>query len=235
MTADPDENKQSSKQLRRRNSRPHQWLAYGLLALGFVAIVAAVLLFWQGSARAPQVPADGQSAEPTPSSAQPTAQAIAAYSVAPDHPKYIAIDSIKLPQTRIFPLGLRADQQIAVPDNIHDAGWYINSAKPGQSGAMFIYGHVSSWEARGAFYNLKKLQAGDQVVVTNGADQHFTYQVLSTKTYPHDAVPMDTVLAPAEAGKPGLNLMTCAGSVIKGTSEFDQRLVVYTKQVQPAS
>jgi len=218
----------------RRKTGPQTWLAYGLLAAGFVAIVAAALLLWQGSASAPQAPVDGQSAEPQPSSTKPAAQAIASYNVAPDRPKYITIDSIKLPQTRIFPLGLLPDGQIATPNNIHDAGWYSSSAKPGQSGAMFIYGHVSSWKANGAFYNLNKLKAGDRVTVTNGANQSFTYQVLSTKTYPHDAVPMDAVLAPAEAGKPGLNLMTCAGRIIKGTSEFDERLVVYTKQIQPA-
>jgi hypothetical protein len=43
---------------------------------------------------------------------------------------------------------------------------------------------------------------------------------------------MDQVLVPANANKPGLNMMTCTGEVIKGTSEFNERLVVYANLVK---
>jgi LPXTG-site transpeptidase (sortase) family protein len=114
---------------------------------------------------------------------------------------------------------------------IYDAGWYNASAKPGQDGAMFIYGHVSSWQANGAFYNLKKLTAGDTITITRGDNATFTYKVVSSKIYPKDDVDMNAVLAPVDASKPGLNLMTCTGTVIKGTSEFSDRLVVFMSLV----
>jgi LPXTG-site transpeptidase (sortase) family protein len=129
-------------------------------------------------------------------------------------------------------LGVVKNNQIAVPDNIYDAGWYNGSAKPGQKGAMFIYGHVSSWKAKGIFYNLKKLKPGDSITVTRGDDSTFTYKVVTTKIYPYNNVDMKQVLAPADQNKPGLNLMTCTGKIIKNTSEFEQRLVVFTTLVK---
>jgi sortase A len=96
---------------------------------------------------------------------------------------------------------------------------------------MFIYGHVSSWTNDGVFYNLKKLKAGDTITITRGDNTTYNYQVVSVKIYPYNNVDMEQVLAPIDASKPGLNLMTCTGQVIKGTSEFNERLVVFTSLV----
>ena len=195
-----------------------------LLVAGLWLIVGAVLLSARDSRVVTRPPGIGRS---SPSSVTPSAGAVASYAVAPDHPKYIDIPAIRVPTTRIMQLGLTRSNEIAVPLNIHDAGWYNHSAKPGQPGAMFIYGHVSSWQARGVFYNLKKLKPGDLVKVTDGANRTFVYKVIGSKTYPYNAVNMDEVLSPADS-RPGLNLMTCAGRIVKGTSEFNERLVVFT-------
>lgn len=81
-----------------------------------------------------------------------------------------------------------------MPNNIYDAGWYASSSRPGQAGAMFIYGHISSWTANGAFYNLKKLKVGNDIIVTRGDSRAYTYQVVGFKVYPYDAVDMNAVL-----------------------------------------
>lgn len=203
-----------------------------LLAVGLIlGLVAAVLFYrsWSGGPLSP--PSDSQSQTGQPSAVKPSKQSIASYQVAPTLPKYIALPSIGVENTRVFQLGLEKDDQIATPNNIFDAGWYDASSKPGQPGAMFIYGHVSSWQADGIFYNLKKLKPGDKVIVTRGDNKTYTYQVNSSKIYPHDKVDMKAVLAPIDSSKPGLNLMTCTGQVIKGTSEFNERLVVFTSLV----
>ncbi len=59
----------------------------------------------------------------------------------------------------------------------------------------------------------------------------FAYTREKIKTYDADNVDMNEVLGPVDADKNGLNLMTCAGTVKKGTSDFTQRLVVFTSQV----
>lgn len=38
---------------------------------------------------------------------------------------------------------------------------------------------------------------------------------------------MTTASEPIIAGRPGLNLITCPGDVIPGTSQFNERIVVY--------
>lgn len=205
------------------------FLPWALIAAGFaILIISLVVYFLQPT------PPHAQSVNITsaPSSVRPSAQSIADYTVAPYLPKYLTIPSLGIDNTRVIPLGLLNNNQIATPDNIYDVGWFKQSATPGQQGAMFIYGHISSWTAEGIFYNLHKLQPGAQVTIVRGDNTHFIYQVVSSKIYPYNKVDMKTVLAPVDPGIPGLNLMTCAGKVIAGTSEFNERLVMFTKLIK---
>lgn len=163
-----------------------------------------------------------------PSSKPLTKQFIQNYTVSNGtYPKYITINRIGLEDVPVISLGLLANGSIATPDNVFETGWYKNSALPGNKGAMFIYGHVSSWTSRGVFYNLKYLTKGDLINITNGEGKIFRYIVQNVRIYPYNSVNMNQVLSPINPNLPGLNLMTCTGSVIKGTSEFNQRLVVF--------
>lgn len=162
-----------------------------------------------------------------PSSVKPTAKEIAAYSVPPTNPKYIIIPAINV-YARVAKLYTNSQNQIEAPNNIYDAGWYYSSSLPGQPGAMFIDGHVSSWTADGVFYNLKNLKPGDTIQIIRGDNTSFTYTVAKLVVYKNTSVDMTQALAPINPAKPGLNIMTCTGSVISGTSEFNERVVVYS-------
>ncbi len=199
-----------------------------LIVLGLAGLLVSMALIFR-SHNEPKPPS-GASTAHAPSATKPAEQAVAQYKVAPDLPKYIEIPSIDVKKSRVVGLGLK-NGQISTPDNIYDAGWYRDSSKPDQAGTMFIFGHVSSWQANGLFYNLKKIKVGDKVTVTRGDDKVFNYKVQKIKTYDADNVDMNEVLGPVDADKNGLNLMTCAGTVKKGTSDFTQRLVVFTSQV----
>jgi sortase A len=207
-------------------------IAYLLIIVGVVGLLISWHLY-SSEPRPPHIPF-GKSVNvvQAPSSTKLSPQTVSTYNVPSTHPKYIAIPAIGISNTPVLSLGLLSSGAIATPDNIYEAGWYKASSEPGQLGAMFIYGHVSSWSADGVFYNLKKLVAGDNVTITRGDNQTYTYQVVSTKVYPYNAVNMNQVLAPVDSSKPGLNLMTCTGTVIKGTSEFNERLVVFTSLVK---
>jgi LPXTG-site transpeptidase (sortase) family protein len=206
--------------------------AVGLIGLGILLGVAAIGIAVYDHRTVSVPPAAAVMSGEAPSSAKPSVKAVDTYSVPLTDPKYITIPVIKVAKTRVIQLGVTKDNHIAVPDNIYDTGWYKASARPGESGAMFIYGHVSSWESNGAFYDLKKLKPGDMVTVTRGDNHEFTYKVITSETYPVSSVPMDKILAPITPGQQGLNLMTCSGKVIKGTSEFTDRLVVYASLVK---
>lgn len=202
-----------------------------MIACGAVLGVIAIVLLIHDAKTDPKPPPGALTSKSAPSSIKPSKKTVVSYSVPPADPKYIAIPAIGISNTPILKLGLTSSGAIAVPDNIYETGWYDGSSLPGESGAMFIYGHVSSWTADGIFYNLKKLVPGNQISIIRGDNTKYTYQVVSSKVYPYNNVNMSQVLAPVNTGKPGLNLMTCTGQVIKGTSEFNERLVVFTSLV----
>lgn len=209
-----------------------KYAAWLLIALGIIGLTTSIFLYLHRP-RMPRIVSSVTSVHvtPAPSSVRPSKQTVAQYNVPTTHPKYIAIPAIGISNTPVIRLGLLSSGAIATPDNIYETGWYDGSSLPGKSGATFIYGHVSSWTADGIFYNLKKLKAGDQVTITRGDNTTLTYQVVSTKTYPYNNVDMQKVLSPIDPTKSGLNLMTCTGQIIQGTSDFNERLVVFTSLV----
>ena len=152
--------------------------------------------------------------------------AFASYTVAADLPRYIYIPKLSV-QAIIRPLGLTAAGQLATPNNVYDTGWYTKSSQPGQPGAAVIDGHVSSWTTNGVFYGLKTLQAGDAIQIERGDGTKLSYLVVKKQVYGYQQVDMSAVLSPVEAGKPGLNLITCTGDVIKGTNDFTERVVIF--------
>lgn len=162
-----------------------------------------------------------------PSTVQPSIDTVKNYQVAPDMPQYLSIPKLGI-HARILSVELSTDGSIATPDNVFDAAWYDQSARPGEPGTAFIDGHISSWTSQGVFYNLNKLTNGDVVEIQRGDGHIFKYVVERTAVYEANNIDMSQVLSPLDATKPRLNLMSCYGSVINGTNEFDHRIVIYT-------
>lgn len=174
--------------------------------------------------------AGGTAGGSVPSTTKPSASAVSNYVVAPDLPRYIRIPKLGV-NARVMQTGVKSDGSLGTPGNVYDTAWYTGSAKPGQPGAMLIDGHVSSWTTHGVFYGLKRLVAGDIITVQRGDGQVFTYKVVKTQVYPDTGVDMQAAVTPITPGKPGLNLITCTGSVKPGTSEFNQRIIVFAEQI----
>lgn len=164
-----------------------------------------------------------------PATTKPDDSAFRNYQVAPDAPRYIYIDRISV-KAMVKPMGLTREGSIESPGNVHDAGWFTSSAKPGQPGAILIDGHVANWSAKSVFHDLKNLRAGDIITVERGDGKKIEYKVVKAESYAADNVDMQAALAPVDPNTPGLNLITCDGKVIKG-NEFDRRLVVFTTQL----
>lgn len=202
-------------------------IGWALTIIGILFVVIGTVQYFHSSSVAQRNVTRAPNDSIGPSSDRPTQTAVANYQVGPTLPKYIAIPSLQLTNSRVRTLGLLHNGAIATPNNIFDAGWYEGSSKPGQRGAMFIYGHVSSWTSDGIFFNLKNLQSGDVVTITRGDNRKYAYRVVSKVIYPYNKVDMRAVLSPIVRGQPGLNLMTCTGRVMTGTSEFNERLVVF--------
>lgn len=149
------------------------------------------------------------------------------YKTASTYPRVIRIAKTKT-EARVLALNIAPTGALKAPANIFDAGWYKDSAKPGEQGAMVIDGHVSGPTQPGVFKKLGSLVAGDTIEIERGDGTKFTYTVTATKVFDADKLDMSSVMVPSVAGKPGLNIITCGGKFNKTTNKFEQRTVVYS-------
>lgn len=166
-----------------------------------------------------------------PSTTRPAPSEFDTYQVPADNPRYLFIPTLSV-KAMVKPLGVDAHNKLNAPTNVFDVGWYNKSARPGMPGVMVMDGHVSSWTAHGVFYELKKVKIGQLLGVERGDGTKFTYRVVKKQVYDAAHVDMQAVLQPVSA-KPGLNLITCDGNVIKGTNNFAERLVIFAEQSDP--
>lgn len=152
------------------------------------------------------------------------------YTVSSDLPRYLIIPKLGV-KSRVLSVGTDSTGAVQTPNNVFDTAWYDQSAIPGQSGASLIDGHISSWTSKGVFYDLSSLLSGDIIQVEKGDGTLLSFKVISSKTYQADNVDMNAALNPIIASTNALNLISCSGSVVKGTSEFNQRLIIFTEQI----
>jgi sortase (surface protein transpeptidase) len=164
-----------------------------------------------------------------PSTIKPSVRTIDNYAVAPTLPRYLIIPKLNV-DARILSVGTDSHGVLETPSNVYDTAWYNKSAQPGQASAMLIDGHISSWTTEGVFYNLHSLQPGDQIDVQGGNGAIFTYRVVKVQIFGADNVDMTSAILPIIKNKPGLNLISCIGDVISGTSEFNERIIVFATQ-----
>lgn len=151
------------------------------------------------------------------------------YKVAPQLPQLLTISKIGV-SARVLQVGVDSNNQMEVPKTAYDVAWYNGSSRPGENGAMVIDGHVQGVAGPAIFSNLKKLAAGDTITVQRGDGKQFTYTVVKTETIPVGDVDTGKLLVSADTNKPGLNLITCAGSYDQSADQFDSRTIVYAVQ-----
>jgi sortase A len=148
---------------------------------------------------------------------------------APGTPKTLSIPKIKVNAT-IESVGLDPERKMDVPKDSDNVAWYNLGPKPGSVGSAVIAGHKD--EASGApsvFWDLKNLETGDEIIVTDGNGNDYTYSVIDKKEYPDAAFPLQKVFN--TNGKPYLNLITCEGVFNKSTRNYSHRTVVYSELV----
>ena len=175
------------------------------------------------------------------------------YKVAPDRPRYISIPTLGINQARVMALGVKTpnkngQQQLDVPKNINDVGWYdcqINPvankrcSRPTLPGggdtntAMIMAGHTCfSRTMRCVFDKISNLKSGDQIIIERGDGQKINFAVRRVDVLKLADVDMSKAIQPIEAGKEGLTLITCAGTYrgtkdANGVPTADKRVLVY--------
>ena len=146
---------------------------------------------------------------------------------AADEPKKITIPKIGV-SAFIQKMGVDQNKQIAVPNNVHLVGWFVDSAKPGSSGLSIIDGHVSGQTTGGIFVHLAKLEKDDTFKVELGSGQVLNYQVLSKVQLKESDAPSQLYSQDPTVSSQ-LNLITCGGSYDRSSGQFPDRVIVSAK------
>jgi hypothetical protein len=123
------------------------------------------------------------------------------------------------------PLALHPDKTIAVPESYDKVGWYEGGATPGEVGSSVILGHVDSFEGPAVFYNIGKLEAGDEVFIDRSDGTSAVFIVERLARYARADFPTEEVYGKTDT--PTLKLITCSGIFNKGKQEYSHNLVVY--------
>jgi LPXTG-site transpeptidase (sortase) family protein len=124
-------------------------------------------------------------------------------------------------------VGTTPDGAMDVPRQWNDVAWFDQGYKPGEPGSAVIAGHLDSTTDRAVFWDLHKLVPGDEVDVRAQDGSRLIFQVSEVTAYPYNAAPLQRIFG--AAAQPMLNLVTCSGTWNRATSNYDHRLVVYTK------
>ncbi|RAZ73453.1 class F sortase [Planococcus halotolerans] len=133
-------------------------------------------------------------------------------------------------KAEIIEVGQTPDGNMAAPADIHTIGWYEPGVKPGQKGNAVLAGHVDGYNSPGSFYNLKKLEPGDEIHVIGEDGKVLTFIVLDKQSYTPEDAPLNEIFG--ASSKPKLNLITCTGTFDTDSGHYEERLVVYTELVE---
>ena len=208
---------------------------------GAVVAVGAPTAWWVAEGRGPGqfggaaaraaagVPADTGGGPPPPAVTPPGPPAGPGTSPArladvvprTDPPVEVLVDGRAVP---VDAVGLDADAQVVVPDDVRRAGWYAAGPQPGDpGGAAVLVGHVDDRDqGLGAFAVLRELPAGAEVRVRTASGREVVYDVVAREQFDKAEVPLQRVFAPG--GPHRLVLVSCDG-------EFDAARDSYTDNV----
>lgn len=145
-------------------------------------------------------------------------------------PKKLLIGSINV-DVYIQRMGVDQNQEIAVPNNVFLAGWFVSSAQPGQKGLAIIAGHVSGLENPGVFKHLDNMRVGDSFRIVRGDNTTLDYEVISTVTVKEQEA-ADAIFSQDPSTSSQVNLVTCGGRFDGKTNRYDKRVIVAGKLIK---
>ncbi|WP_371659615.1 class F sortase [Streptomyces sp. NBC_00280] len=168
---------------------------------------------------APTAPAAESGAPRSERSGQPAAPD------APAAPAEVAVPSVGITGP-LMELGLNTDRTVEVPpaEKGMTAGWYTGGAVPGEVGAAVIIGHNDTRFGEAVFHDLKKIEEGADITVTDAAGKALHFTVTATESVSKNAFPTEKVYGPTQ--ERALRLITCDGDFDAQGHPVDN-LIVY--------
>jgi sortase (surface protein transpeptidase) len=133
--------------------------------------------------------------------------------------------------TGIDPVGVAADGQMAIPDDVDRVGWYRFGPVPGAAGSAVIAGHVDDAEqGLGAIAPLREAAVGTEIAVTDAVGTTTRWWVVSRELISKQALPLDRLFA--RSGPPRLVLITCGGPFLPEYRSYRDNVVVVAEPVR---
>jgi hypothetical protein len=124
-------------------------------------------------------------------------------------------------------VGLEPDGAMEIPHDIRRVGWYELGVMPGEpTGTAVLSGHVDSREqGRGALWDLKAMDVGDEVRIEHEDGRTSTWRVEARTSYPKEQLPIGDIFT--RFGDPRLVLITCGGEFDRSARRYTHNIVVY--------
>lgn len=126
---------------------------------------------------------------------------------------------------RVQMVGLTSNNEMEVPTNSTDVGWFKIGPRPGEIDNAVIAGHFDSNDGKeGVFSKLNELRVGDELYVEDESGVSKTFTLRESRVY-------DLGYAPgifSQSDGSHLNLITCDGVWESGKKSYSKRLVVFT-------
>lgn len=123
------------------------------------------------------------------------------------------------------PVGVAADGGVQIPDDPHEAGWWVAGAAPADpTGATVLVGHLdSATRGLGAFAALLDLPSGSRLDVVDSTGATYRYRVTTRQQVAKSDLP---ATAFAVDGPPRLVLITCGGAFDRATHHYADNVIV---------
>lgn len=152
------------------------------------------------------------------------------YTVPDENPRAIEIGGQEIAGC-IQKVGVDQNNAIAVPSNVHLAGWYVNSPLPGQNGVSIIDGHVLGRYVDAIFTNLKDIREGEIVRIQFGDMSWKEFEVVEVLDVSSEEA-NTKVFEQLTGVESQLTLITCGGNFDKALQTYDRRVLVRAKLIE---
>lgn len=203
------------------------WAAAAGVAL--VGILLAGLLIGSSGLALPGT-TDGTTSSAISSPAAATAPPLSVASVSPlpsSPPTRLEVPSIGVDDASLLPLGLQPDRTVEVPPvtNPMEAGWFKYGATPGAVGPGVLLGHINGSGKKGVFYDLDKVQPGQQVLVTRQDGKKAVFTITAIRSFEKTAFPTQLVYGKTPDSQ--IRLITCGGVFDRQARSYLSNIIVF--------
>lgn len=142
---------------------------------------------------------------------------------APAVPLVLSIPSLAV-ESRIVPVGLEDDGTMQIP-GAAEAGWYLPGRLPGAAtGSAVIAAHVDYEGSPGVFIDLRRIEIGSEVEVTDAEGTVHRFTVAERYQVEKDDLPVEELFR--TGGEPILTLVTCGGAFDPDDRSYSDNIVV---------